>query len=349
MTTYSPALAGAFDAVEEHTFVRHADGTLISQTSSRRIIADLLQRLDIEPGMRLLEIGTGSAYSTALLAHLVGRDGQIISLDVVADLVDRARVLLPEHGFPNTTVLRADGRSGAPEHGPFDRIIAWATASYLPTAWATQITLDGVIVAPLSLAPISKSGVGARIRLLGDATPQVDRLFPAGFVEMHGQELDQWLIPPYGIDVLRRGEAGNAWWLSAPWLRTPRHYLVGQRLLDDLVTDHQTIPGPLGAHEDAVGFRAWLLATRPQGLTSAALGDPTWRVGHACPAGAALTDARSATETITAGKPEATEALLRWADTWRNAGRPGLVDLDPQLNAFHDGWTLSATVDAPIA
>ncbi|MGH3620466.1 MAG: protein-L-isoaspartate O-methyltransferase family protein [Sciscionella sp.] len=345
MPTYPHALADALATIDEDTFVRQTDGSLVAQSSAPQIIADLIDRLDVQPGMTVLEIGTGSGYSTALLARLVGSKGRVVSVDAVADLVDRARTLLPAHGYPNTSILRADGAQGAPEHGPFDRIIAWATAPHLPVAWITQLAVDGVIVAPIALMPISKCGSGTRIRLADDCTPYVDQLFPAGFVEMYGQEIDQWLVPPYGIDVARRNYAGRAHWLSGMWLRSPKEYGHGQHLLDSLITDCHEITGPLDPGESAVDFRAWLLATRPDGLTTAALGDPTWRIGHAHPTGAALTDIRTATHTITAGDPDAADVLTTWVNTWRQAGRPGLTDSQAHLTAFHDGWVLRATTD----
>lgn len=343
MSATLPALAAALDAVDEETYVRRADGSQVAQSSSPKIIADLIDRLDIHPGMAVLEVGTGSGYSTALLAHLAGPRGRVVSLDVVTSLVDRARQVLHADGYTNTTVLCGDGANGSPEHGPFDRIIAWATAPHLPAAWVTQLTVDGVIVAPLALAPVSKSGVGIRIQLADDITPYITQLFSAGFVEMHGQELDQWLIPPYGADVLRHDGQNRPWWLSGTWLRNPEDYRQGQRLLETLTTQHHETAGPLEPGESAADFRAWLLAARPDGLTTAALGDPTWRIGHAGPTGAAFTDTHTSRTTIICGKSDAGRNLTTWASTWRRAGRPRLCDLQGHLTPFHDGWTLGAT------
>ncbi|NDL60225.1 protein-L-isoaspartate O-methyltransferase family protein [Phytoactinopolyspora mesophila] len=345
MPIYSPTLAEALTLVHEDTYVRREGGDLVAQSSSQQIIADLIDRLDLEAGMRVLEIGTGSGYSTALLAHLAEDTGWVVSIDVVADLVERAGRLLAADGYSNTTILRADGAQGAPEHGPFDRIIVWTTAPHLPTTWTTQVAPDGVIVSPIALAPVSKSGVGTRTRLKGGATPYVDQLFPAGFVEMHGQELDQWLLPPYGVDVVSRDDSGRPCWLSGPWLRSPEHYVQGQRLLQSLITNRESTAGPLGSEESATDFRAWLLATRPGGLTTAALGEPLWQLGYAHSGGAALTDVRSATQTVTNGDTEAAAVLAGWADTWRQLGSPGLADLRTQLIPFYDGWTLEATLD----
>ncbi len=344
MPVRTAALTHALATVDEDTFVRRPDGNLVTQSSSQQIIADMIDRLDVRPGMTVLEVGTGSGYSTALLATLVGREGLVLSIDVVAELVVRANTLLPAHGYPNTTVVRADGAQGAPDKGPFDRIIAWATATHIPSAWTTQLAGDGLIVAPLTAAPISKSGIGAVIELAADATPYVNELFPAGFVEMHGQELDQWVVPPYGIDVLGHDNQRRPWWLSAEWIRSPHRYLEGHHVLDVLVADPRTVPGPLEPGEPAADLRAWLLATRPDGLTTAALGDPLWRIGRTDATGAALTDLRTATETITTGDLGAAEALSTWVATWRRDGRPGLADLRPHLQTSHDGWVLRADV-----
>lgn len=337
----APAVAGAVAAVQENAFVLRPDGSLVTQSSSPAIIADLINRLDLHTGMRVLEIGTGSGYSTALLAHLAGTTGHVLSIDITAELVERARHLLLSNGYPNTTVMHGDGIVGAPEHGPFDRIIAWATAPHLPAAWITQLATDGLIVAPIALAPIATSGVGARIRLTDDDTPIVDQLFPVGFVAMHSHEVDQWLVPTHGVDVLRHDSEQHPWWLSAGWLRTPRHYRTGQQLLDDLIANGRKTTGPLQPDESADDFRAWLLATRPDGLTTAALGDPNWHIGITTAKGAALTGMRIATTTIAVGEDDH-RRLGALAESWRQAGRPGLTRLEPVLDAFYDGWTLRA-------
>jgi protein-L-isoaspartate(D-aspartate) O-methyltransferase len=340
--SYSTAVTDALNAVSEDDFVRRPDGALVAQSSSQRVIATMIDLLDVQAGMTVLEVGTGSGYSTALLAHLVGPTGRVVSVDVVAELVDRAQHLLPARGFRNVTPLHADGAHGAPEHGPFDRIIAWATAPHLPAAWITQCFFTGVIIAPIALAPISKSGVGARIHLANDTAPVIDEIFPAGFVELHGLELDQWLVPPYGVDVLCRDDNLEPYWLSSTWLRTPETYLQGQDIVRKLAASGDEIPGPLEDGEAAADFRAWLLATQPAGLTTAALGSPQWRIGYTGPTSAALTDMRTATSTATAGSDAAAHVLAGWATTWRQAGRPGISRLSAQLEPFYDGWILRA-------
>lgn len=342
MPSYPPALAAALAAVDEDVFVRRSDGSLVAQSSSRSVIADLIGRLDVRSGMSVLEIGTGSGYSTALLAQIAG-DGRVVSVDVVGELVERARTLLSSNGFTNTSIVQADGAQGASRHGPFDRIIAWATAQYLPEAWITQLAADGIIVAPIAMAAVSRSGMGTRIHL-DDGAPRADQLFLAGFVEMHDQELDQWLVPPYGVDSLRNDHDGHPYWMSSSWLRSSEQRIHGDALLDSAMSQRHETAGPLRPDERADDFRAWLLATTPAGLTSAALGDAVWRMGYSDRSGTALTDGRTATRTVTVGRSMSPSVLRSWADKWRTAGRPGLGDLHPRLDPCDGGWMLRASV-----
>lgn len=145
---YDPALERALDVVDEDAFVRLDDGSLVSQSTSRTAIAEALGRLDVRPGMRVLEIGTGSGYSTALLAALVGSAGRVVSIDVVPDLVERAKRLLSRHGIDNVVVRCGDGTAGHPAGAQFDRVVAWTTAPLLPRAWVDQTIQGGRIVTP---------------------------------------------------------------------------------------------------------------------------------------------------------------------------------------------------------
>lgn len=88
--------------------------------------------LDVEPGMRVLEVGTGSGYSGALLGRLTGPTGRVTSLDVDASLIQRAGAKHAEHGIDNVTVHLADGFAGWAADTPYHRIIAWATPHLLP-------------------------------------------------------------------------------------------------------------------------------------------------------------------------------------------------------------------------
>jgi protein-L-isoaspartate(D-aspartate) O-methyltransferase len=102
----------AIHHVARDRYLRTQDGRQLPQTSRPELIATMLRLLDVQPDHQVLEVGTGSGYSTALLAHLVGPGGQVISLDIDPELVTRASRLLALDGRTNVTVWHADGRLG---------------------------------------------------------------------------------------------------------------------------------------------------------------------------------------------------------------------------------------------
>jgi protein-L-isoaspartate(D-aspartate) O-methyltransferase len=342
---FSTRVQAALDAVDEDTYTTAPDGERVPQSSAPRIIATMLDLLQVEAGMRVLEIGTGTGYSTALLTELTGTHGHVTSLEIDPALTTRARRLLTADGRTNTELITTDGRSGAPGRGEqFDRVIAWATVDQLPDAWMKQTTPEAIIVAPVNLTELAKTHAVVRARCdeaSGGLTGET--IIPGGFVEACDQVLDQWLIPPRGVDALTRDDADHPWWLSAEWLRRSGAQ-PGQTLLKQLINDPHNVPGPLTVTENGADFYAYLLATRPDGLTTAALGDPTWRIGATTPTSAAFIPAGKGQHAIHTGGPQALGKLLDWADHWRALGRPGYADLRPHLSPGEDGWTVRAAL-----
>lgn len=164
----TPRVEAAMRAVPRHSFLpgvplrrayandvvqtkRDADGVPISAASQPAIVGAMLEQLDVRPGMRVLEIGAGTGYNAALLAHLAGADGEVVTVDVDDDIVAGARAALAATGTENVTVLRGDGALGAPGFAPFHRVIATVGVWDLPLAWREQLAADGRIVAPLRL------------------------------------------------------------------------------------------------------------------------------------------------------------------------------------------------------
>jgi protein-L-isoaspartate(D-aspartate) O-methyltransferase len=151
--------------------------------------------------------------------------------------------------------------------------------------------------------------------------------------------------PSFGVDVLARDADDKPWWLSAQWLRTRSSQQAGRNLLDHLITGSQAVPGPLTAAENGADFYAYLLAERPHGLTTAAFGDHTWRIGYSNPTGVALIPTDEGQVTAHAGDLIAHHQLLDWAERWRSLGRPGYAHLRPQLNHVKCGWHVRAALD----
>jgi protein-L-isoaspartate(D-aspartate) O-methyltransferase len=122
----------------------------ISSSSQPSLMAQMLEDLDLAPGLRTLEIGAGTGYNAALLARLVGR---VVSVDVDRRVLAEARAHL--RGFPDREVHlhHADGRHGCPEEAPFDRLMVTAAAADLEPAWLEQLLEGGLLLAPLDLAP----------------------------------------------------------------------------------------------------------------------------------------------------------------------------------------------------
>src|SRR4051812_39299761 len=122
-----------------------------------------LHSLDVPAGARVLEIGTGSGYSSALLAELVGPDGTVVSVDVDEHLVGWANLLHHQRGLTTVRCHHADGLAGYPREAPFDRIVAWCTPPRLPMSWIDQLIPGGRLVACLPVAALPSTTVIATI------------------------------------------------------------------------------------------------------------------------------------------------------------------------------------------
>jgi protein-L-isoaspartate(D-aspartate) O-methyltransferase len=128
---------------DEPVYTKHDGiGTRISAASQPKIVAMMLEQLQIQPGQRILELGAGTGYNAALMATATGETGQVTTVDVDADLVTGARQHLAA-SIGNVEVILADGALGHPEAAPFDRVIATVGAFEVPTAWLEQLAPGG--------------------------------------------------------------------------------------------------------------------------------------------------------------------------------------------------------------
>jgi protein-L-isoaspartate(D-aspartate) O-methyltransferase len=113
------------------------------------IVAYMTEALKVEPSHRVLEIGTGCGYQTAVLAEL---GGEIYSIEVIGELAERARTTLAGLGYANVHVRTGDGYAGWPEHAPFDRILGTAAPADVPPALVDQLADGGILVIPVGVA-----------------------------------------------------------------------------------------------------------------------------------------------------------------------------------------------------
>lgn len=147
---------GVYDDVPLATRVR--DGVLISSSSQPSLMARMLETLDVRDGMRVLEIGTGSGYNAALLAHRLG-EAKVTSVDLDPGITDAAREHLAAAGY-RPRVVTGDGALGVPEYAPYDRVIATCALPAVPAAWLAQCVPGALVLAPVAtgLVPLRVDG-----------------------------------------------------------------------------------------------------------------------------------------------------------------------------------------------
>jgi protein-L-isoaspartate(D-aspartate) O-methyltransferase len=135
------------------------------------IVALMLQELALRPEHRVLDVGAGSGYQTALLARLVR---EVYAIERIEELTEEAAGALAGLGIENVTLRTGDGTLGWPEQAPFDRIVCGAGAPDVPPAWIEQLADDGRIILPVGglnaqvLELIEKHGQSIRRREVCD-------------------------------------------------------------------------------------------------------------------------------------------------------------------------------------
>jgi protein-L-isoaspartate(D-aspartate) O-methyltransferase len=130
-----------------------ADGELISSSSQPSLMALMCEALDVREGQRVLEIGAGTGYNAALLAHRLGGTGAVTTIDLDAEITGAAREHLAAHGTAESlsvTVVTGDGALGYPPGAPYDRVIATCELPAIPPAWTEQCRPGARILAPFA-------------------------------------------------------------------------------------------------------------------------------------------------------------------------------------------------------
>ncbi len=117
----------------------------ISQPS---VVSRMTEWLDLKEGQKVLEIGSGSGWQSAILANIVG-NGKIFTVERHAKLASFAKNNLEKLGIKNVKIIHGDGILGLPEESPFDRIMITAACKKVPDALLDQLALDGLLIAPV--------------------------------------------------------------------------------------------------------------------------------------------------------------------------------------------------------
>jgi protein-L-isoaspartate(D-aspartate) O-methyltransferase len=121
-------------------------GQTISQPSTVAIMTEALQ---VGPGMKVLEIGSGSGWQAGIIARLVGSATKVYTIERLSELADSAKRNLENAGIDNVVVKAGDGSDGLKEKAPFDRIIITAAVPEVPQPLVEQLKVGGRIVAPI--------------------------------------------------------------------------------------------------------------------------------------------------------------------------------------------------------
>ncbi|HEV7254535.1 MAG TPA: protein-L-isoaspartate(D-aspartate) O-methyltransferase [Mesorhizobium sp.] len=151
-------LVAAFEATPRRAFVPHAFQNIAwtdrmlpidcgEAVEGVDLQAQVIAALNLEPGHRVLEVGTGTGYSAAVMSRLAAR---VLTLERWKRLADAAGARMEALGVNNVVVRHADGGNGAGSNeGPFDRIVVWGAFDSLPRAFVDQLASGGVMIAPV--------------------------------------------------------------------------------------------------------------------------------------------------------------------------------------------------------
>ena len=160
------------------------ENTATSSSSSPAAMAIMLEGSELRPGLRVLEIGTGTGYNAGLLAAIVGSPYQVFTVEIDADLARQAELRLNQVVGSGVTVHAGNGLEGYAPGAPYDRILATGSTSTVPLAWLEQLRPGGIILMNL----IGHMGACAFLKIVKeDARLAAHGRFLSGseFMELH--------------------------------------------------------------------------------------------------------------------------------------------------------------------
>lgn len=320
--TETDAVADAANSIRAEVYLG-PDGLAVQPVIPPHATQRHLRALDLQPGMRVLEIGTGSGYSAALMSHIVGQRGHVLTIDSDEGLSSRAGALFAKHGH-RAIAATGNGLLGHPGRAPYDRIFVGATPAAIPAAWLDQLAPGGVLVTGCLVSDLP--GTYAVAHIVKDADgPRVT--VQAGRYPPMGARATSTAI------TVARGQDGSRYYLATgyPERGTAERFL---KLLRD--GNAEQWPGAPGEFLD---LKNWLVARRPAGLFTARteLGEG---IGLAMqfdgkPEAAMITAAHFVARPV--GSPMAARLADLMAD-WRNEGYTRTDELDAVLHRNGDSY-----------
>lgn len=373
---HDPAVATAVAEVPRHLFVpgvdldtayrdeavltKSLDGRIVSSATEPSAVVALLEQLKTRPGHRVLEVGAGTGYNAALLAHLVGADGRVVTIDLDDDLVADAREHLRLAGLGGVKVVCRDGARGFAPGVPYDRMIVTASTATVPSAWPEQLADDGVLLVPVARGGFQYAVAFQRVG--------IDRLMarsvrPCRYMPFRGElsGIDQRVLVPGHPGVFVEPASADAAQVAA--------------IDAALATAPLVLPTGVRCGVDAVAarFAAWLGAVEPKATRLGALALSVDAAAD-CPVPRLVERVAEAGGWVRIETPcligQGALAALAWADAnadelvvhvfgddavlgarlvdevrrWDGAGRPGVEALAFELARHSDGWHLHVSV-----
>jgi protein-L-isoaspartate(D-aspartate) O-methyltransferase len=238
-----------------------AQGRTLSSSSQPSLVARMLTELAVEPGQRVLEIGTGSGYQTALLCRLTGAAHLVTSLEIEPETLRQTASALQALGL-EPHLQQADGRAGFAAHAPYDRIIVTASSEGVSRAWLEQLAPGGRLVAVLQPGQAPLGGVLVAQRDQRGLRLQGRLCFPAAFMPLRRES---------GYADCSPRPAGKGWPRWAQFQGELEWPVTPQELQQDpwrLFWLYARLPGVQCWQEQRQGRRwlVWWLAEQPRGL-----------------------------------------------------------------------------------
>ena len=121
-------------------------GQTISQPTT---VAFMLELLDPQKGEKILDVGSGSGWTTTLLSKMVGEKGNVLGVEIVPELVSFGKENIAKYNFKNSEIIQASDVLGVPEKSPFDKILVSAVGEEIPSKLVDQLKEGGILVAPV--------------------------------------------------------------------------------------------------------------------------------------------------------------------------------------------------------
>ncbi|MHB1535115.1 MAG: methyltransferase domain-containing protein [Acidimicrobiales bacterium] len=306
---------------------RDERGQPLSSSSAPAIMAPMLEALELQKGLRVLEIGTGTGYNAALLRYLVGEEGRVSSIEIDPRFARRARAALAAAGC-RCRVVVGDGHEGWPPGAPFDRIIATASSDGVPRAWHDQLVDGGLVVLPLRLSEVAWSQFITCLRREGPVLRSA-AVIGGGFMPLRRHASSPAPSgPPPGVQTFIRAE-GRCTLISLEGAGVGAFSAEGIKQALALVLGRSRRLRSLTGSA-AAGFSTYLTLAAPSRVLRCTLGDRMGVaiVGEGGGSVAAVTCRPGKAGRIEAwGGAQAEELMAGHLERWQKAGSPTLSDV----------------------